>query len=108
MTLKKIRFLILILVLAISCKEDEVQYTGNLIVTDSAKRDEAIGLFDIGVLYDGKTWPKYALEVKETHNGSAEFLDLNPGNYAVGFIYSDDSKVVQVKIGQTTTIDLFE
>jgi len=106
MILKDIKFLFLILILTVSCTEDEVQCTGELMVTYFAEREGSIGLFDISSLHEGTYWPRYALEIKETSNGSVEFKDLNPGNYVVGFIYSDDPKVVQIKIGQTTVIDL--
>ena len=107
MIIRKIRLLILILFIAISCKDD-TQYTGNLVVTGSDRTENSVGLFDIGVLYNGQTWPEYALAIKTMTNGRVEFDNLNPGNYVIAIIYSDDPKAVQVRVGQTTTIDLFD
>lgn len=106
--------LFLMLLLLISCSK--IPYTGNLVlnagtVTTIGGRpieQYSVGLFDISVLQQPFADPQFAIETKSFWNGRIEFEDINLGNYAVAIIYSEEFKTVQVKVGQTTTVDFFE
>jgi len=113
--MRKIVQLFLLATLLLSCKE-EMQYTGDLVVSSGGKTtigstpigDIEVGLFDISELQEPFAYPDHALEIKSFVGGKIEFKGLNPGNYVVARIYADDLKPVQVRVGQTTTLELFQ
>jgi hypothetical protein len=105
-----------------SCSKTEIQYTGNLtiIVTTGTTYGTptggtipidqvTVGLFDPSILVQRIFAASYALDAKTFNNAKVQFDNINPGNYVVAVIGSTGSyKIAQVKIGQTTTLDLFK
>ena len=115
--MKRKTLLFFLLTLLFSCKDEEIQYTGNLVVSAGELTSFngtpigrlSVGLFDIGELQQPFANPDHALETKSFSGSKIEFKGINPG-YVVAIIYSDDDtyKTVQVKAGQTTTLDFFD
>jgi len=104
--MKKSALLLIIMILLFSCRRDEMQYAGDLIVyyTEGAE----IGLFDISEIQESYPDNEHALLRRTVSQGKAEFKGINPGNYAVSRIPAswNTFKAVQVTVGQTTTLTL--
>jgi hypothetical protein len=113
----KFTCLVFVFALFISCQE-EIKYTGNLTVTYGAVqtvdgipiREVTVGLFDPTIMESTFAYSRYAIKTNKFISGSAKFEGMNPGNYVVAVINSHQSyyKVVQIKAGQTTSINLFQ
>ena len=112
---RRIVSFILAVAFLMSCNE-EIHYTGNLVVTSGTVTSIdgvpisqiSVGLFDISELQEPFAFPNHALSEKKFVQGKIEFKGINPGNYVVCRIYTDGFKTVQVKAGQTSTINLFD
>ena len=105
--------------LFLSCKKEEpLVYTGDIAVFTTYKHyggdpieDVAIGLFDMELIdHNGWLFSDQAFQTKNfTADGKIQFNDLNEGNYFLCAYEVDDLMyarvVVQVKRGQTTTIE---
>jgi hypothetical protein len=100
----------------VSCDSDETLFTGDITVTsvgvtnvDGTPIDQLnVGLFDINVLVTNRFFSDEAISMKVFNEGKVEFRGLNPGNYVVALISSNGfRKTVQVTVGKSVTVDLF-
>lgn len=115
MTRKIMLFILTLAAFLMACNE-EIHYTGDLVVTSGTVTSIdgvpisqiSVGLFDISELQEPFAFPNHALSEKKFVQGKIEFKGINPGNYVVCRIYTDGFKTVQVKAGQTSTINLFD
>ncbi|MFC7772542.1 FimB/Mfa2 family fimbrial subunit [Flavobacterium sp. GCM10027622] len=111
---KQIGILALLGLLWSSCDNNDIQYTGDLVVSaygvtevDGKPIDNLhVGVFDINSeIY----WYNYAIATERFDQGQVKFKDLNPGNYTVVLMENSNGhhKIVQVKVGKTTKLNLF-
>lgn len=109
------RLLLMLLIVATACNEEEVQYTGSLVVywnqptvNGSPLNQHKVGIFDMTSLANYRFLESEAIELK-TLDSRVDFTDLNPGNYVIALTaLVEHRKVGQVKVGKQTTIILQE
>lgn len=100
----KLSLLIAVAVIFSSCQEEEVRYTGTLVVTSGNVENVSgtpIHLVSVDV-YSENIGPLY----QGTFFAGKVKFEVNPGNYvvrAMGY-----TKPVQVRVGHTSTIDIFQ
>jgi len=119
--MKKIILLFALIPFLFSCQKEKeltVDFTGDLtIITGGATtylgdpiKDFQVGLFDQSILNETFFSEKGALyRGYFNSSGFIQFKDVNLGNYVVAFVGTAKNhvyKTVQVKAGQSITIDL--
>jgi hypothetical protein len=107
-----------VVLIFLSCCSKDVNYTGSLTVTAKGLKSYCtqcsldtyqIGLFDPSSLQVRSFDTSNALYFYKFNNDSTvQFTNINFGNYVVAALYTGRYKVVQVKAGQTKTLDFFK
>jgi hypothetical protein len=95
----------LILFVSVSCKDHDM--FGSLVVNVTvANLPNPVAVYTVGLFDPATSYTNYANVLYEATlvDGTAEFKDVNPGNYVVLIEYTNMFHAAQVRGGKTTSV----